>query len=210
MSNRRRKHWNRINGSQPYYEEFFGSHGIWYTFLAVADYRGFIIEALDVVVRETGINDTDPCRGTIGAARFELWVENKLAPTLGRYIEGEPRSIVVLDNATIHHSVRVKTIIESTGAKVIYTAPYSPDLNPIEYYFGSYKKCLRKNHRDSWEEAHMKGINSVSPKEAINFFRNCGLPVEKEFKRGREKQLVILNTCLFPPYDNSGSIGIHF
>ena len=78
-------------------------------------------------------------------------------------------------------------LTESTEAKVIYTAPYSPDLNSIEYYFGSYKKCLRKNHRDGWEEAHMKGINSVSPKEAMNFLKYCGLPVKEEFRRGREK-----------------------
>ena len=180
LSSRRQKHWNKINGPQPYYEEFFGSHGIRYTFLAAVDYRGFIVEASDVVVRESGINDTDPCRGTIGAARFELWVKNELAPTLGRYVEDKPRSIFVLDNATIHHLERVKTIIESTGAKVIYTALYLLDLNPIEYFYGSYKNVFEKNHHDSWEEAHMKGINSVSPKEAMIFFRYCGLPVKKE------------------------------
>ena len=169
LSSRRRKHWNAINGRQPYYEEFFGSHGIRYTFISAADIDGFIIESCDVIVRESGDNDTDPCRGTVGEARFTLWVENKLVPILGRFVENEPRSIVVLDNATIHHSPEIKNLIESTGAKVIYTAPYSPDLNPIEFYFGSYKKSLRRSMNEDWLDAHMKAIHSVTPSDAVIF-----------------------------------------
>jgi len=104
------------------------------TFLAAIDYRRFITETSDVVLGETGVNDNNPSRGTIGADRFELWVKHKLAPVLGSYVESKPHSSVVLDNATIHHNKRIKDIIEATGAKVIYTAPFSPDLNPIEFF----------------------------------------------------------------------------
>jgi len=43
-----------------------------------------------------------------------------------------PRSVVILDNAPIHHCDGTVGLIESTGALVIFLPPYSPDLNPIE------------------------------------------------------------------------------
>ena len=111
--------------------------------LAAGDINGFIIESIDVVHRERSARDTCPLRGTTGMERFELWVEEKLCPVLGNWANSEPRSIIVIDNATIHHSERVRGLIMATGAKMIYTAPYSPDLNPIEYYFGVYKSYLK-------------------------------------------------------------------
>ena len=140
----RRRFWNPIGGTQPFFEEFFGSHNKRYTMLAAGDVNGFIVESVDVVHRERGPRDTCPLRGTIGMERFEMWVEEKLCPVLGNWANAEPRSIVVIDNATIHHSERVRGMIMATGAKIIYTAPYSPDLNPIEYYFGVYKSYLKK------------------------------------------------------------------
>ena len=49
------------------------------------------------------------------------------------------RSVVVLDNASIHHVTEVESLIEETGAIVIYLPPYSPDLNPIEECFSKVK-----------------------------------------------------------------------
>ena len=67
-----------------------------------------------------------------------MWVEEKLVPTLGNYALGEPRSVVIMDNATIHAGVR--DLIEGAGAKLIYLSAYSPELNPIELMFGT---CIR-------------------------------------------------------------------
>jgi transposase len=46
--------------------------------------------------------------------------------------------VAVLDHASIHHSDCVVELIEGAGARVIYIAPYSPDLKPIELLC----KCL--------------------------------------------------------------------
>ena len=72
---------------------------------------------------------------TIDKNRFRMWVEEKLIPTLGNYALGEPRSVVIMDNATIHAGVR--ELIRGAGAKLIYLSAYSPELNPIELMFGT-------------------------------------------------------------------------
>lgn len=45
------------------------------------------------------------------------------------------RSVVVMDNASIHHVERVITSIQNTGAIVQFLSPYSPDYNPLEESF---------------------------------------------------------------------------
>ena len=71
-----------------------------------------------------------------------MWVEEKLIPVLGQYRLAEAWLIVVMDNVAIHADIL--PLIEAAGAKVIYTAPYSPELNPIELCFGQYKTSLRR------------------------------------------------------------------
>ena len=56
-----------------------------------------------------------------------------------------PRSVILLDNATIHHTERAIKLIQSVGAIVHFLPPYSPDLNPIEELFSKVKACLKEN-----------------------------------------------------------------
>ena len=82
---------------------------------------------------------TEDAAGTVDATYFEEWVDNYLCPTLGNYAKGEPRSIVVMDNASTHMDGRVETLIRSKGAYLFHASPYSPDLNPIECEFNACK-----------------------------------------------------------------------
>ena len=50
----------------------------------------------------------DATHETIDTERFELRVEHFLCPVLGNFMLKKKRSIIVLDNASIHHSDRVK------------------------------------------------------------------------------------------------------
>ena len=56
---------------------------------------------------------------------FEAYVEEVLAPSLRR------EQIVVMNNLSARKGERVKELVESTGCKLLYLPPYSPDLNPI-------------------------------------------------------------------------------
>lgn len=74
---------------------------------------------------------------------FELYVEQVLVPKL------KMGMVVVIDNASFHKSMRIKNLIESVGATLIYLPPYSPDLNPIEHYWHKIKTAIRKMMRDT-------------------------------------------------------------
>ena len=54
--------------------------------------------------------------------------------------------VLILDNVSFHHSVKVKEIIIQKGWEVLYTVPYSPIFNPIEGVFSiikrQYQKCM--------------------------------------------------------------------
>ena len=54
-------------------------------------------------------------------------------------------SVVIMDNASIHHIEGISELIKSVGAFLIYLPPYSPDLNPIEELFSSVKSYLKAN-----------------------------------------------------------------
>ena len=58
------------------------------------------------------------------------------------YIFGtNPNSVVVMDNASIHHVDGV--VISEVGALVQFLPPYSPDFAPIEECFSKVKSLMR-------------------------------------------------------------------
>jgi hypothetical protein len=144
--------------------------------IGVCDVNGFVIEACETIQTcGTGVDV-----GPINRDRFTLWVQEKLLPVLGDFSLEQSRSIVVLDNATIHHSEEIIGFIESTGAKIVYLPPYSPDLNPIELMFACYKKkIVREGKTYGWVVAHSLGLESVTSVNARNFFRRCFIPVDE-------------------------------
>ena len=56
-------------------------------------------------------------------------------------------SVIIMDNARIHHDEALVESVEEVGGKVIYLPPYSPDFNPIETAFSSLKAWF-KRYRD--------------------------------------------------------------
>ena len=77
--------------------------------------------------------------GSTTAKVFEAYVvERFLAPTL------KPGQVVIVDNLSAHKGEKVKQLIESRAASVIFLPPYSPDFNPIEEAFSKIKAILKK------------------------------------------------------------------
>ena len=105
-------------------------------------------------------------------------IRDKLVPVLGNFWRKEQRSVVIMDNCSIHMDPRVKELIEGAGAVIIYSAPYSPELIPIEYMFSTWKAYLKRHHlaftRD-WYTVHMSALASFTPQQGLHFFRKTTL-----------------------------------
>eukprot|EP00594_Rhizosolenia_setigera_P002485 CAMPEP_0178944888 /NCGR_PEP_ID=MMETSP0789-20121207/3413_1 /TAXON_ID=3005 /ORGANISM="Rhizosolenia setigera, Strain CCMP 1694" /LENGTH=336 /DNA_ID=CAMNT_0020624685 /DNA_START=268 /DNA_END=1275 /DNA_ORIENTATION=+ len=145
-----------------------------YALLAACDINGFIPQACHCVLRDR-LSD-EGAAGTVDREYFLYWVKTYLCPTLGNFSLGEPRSVVFMDNASTHMTAEVVYAIESTGAVLIYGAPYSPHLSPIEKYFSIYKAYLKRNEhrmREDWELVHLEALNQVDRDKGINIFRHC-------------------------------------
>lgn len=112
--------------------------------------------------------------GPIDGGAFDVWVEHVLGPTL------EPHDIVVMDNLSVHKSVRARALIEAKGAEVWDLPAYSPDFNPIEKMWSKIKAHLRKaKARDSEDlfRAIGEAMAQVSTTDIQNWFASCGYSI---------------------------------
>jgi transposase len=86
---------------------------------------------------KTNLTSSMLVKGTTNGDTFLTYLEKVLIPTL------TVGQCVILDNARIHKSTRVKELIEEAGCRLLYLPPYSPDFNPIEHLWSALKKNLR-------------------------------------------------------------------
>lgn len=91
----------------------------------------------------------EPClfEGTCDTAVFNAWLKTRVCPRLNA------QHRVIMDNAAFHPSPETAQLIEATGATLLFLAPYSPDLNPIEQDFAALKK-----RREYQEQATLDAI----------------------------------------------------
>lgn len=102
---------------------------------------------------------------------FLAFLEQVLCPLL------RPGQVVVMDNLSAHKVEGVRTLIEATGARLLYLPSYSPYLNPIEQCWSKLKAILRsKQAREptALDQAITEAIEAVSPVDAHGWFKHCG------------------------------------
>ena len=109
--------------------------------------------------------------GAMKREDVEAFLRRDLLPLL------EPGSILVLDNASIHHGGKIEKIVKKAKCSIVYLPPYSPDLSPIELAWGWIKRFVRQlGPRDeaSREEAVKKAIAALPDEFATGWFAKCG------------------------------------
>ena len=106
--------------------------------------RGRRLSAIPVVTTR-GIEDVFITNKSVNGDLFLQFVEQILVPVLQPFNGSNARSVVVMDNASIHHVARVVDHISQTGAIIRFLPPYSPDFNPAEEVFSKVKKFLVNN-----------------------------------------------------------------
>ena len=80
-------------------------------------------------------------QGSTDSAIFEGFVR-ELLPYCGRW--PEPKSVLVMDNASFHHCQELEHMCRVAGVKILYLPPYSPDFNPIEEFFAELKAFIKR------------------------------------------------------------------
>ena len=151
----------RLHGRAPRGERLIGKipHGHWKTTTFVAGLRSTALTAPCVI------------DGPMNGNAFLAYVQKVLAPSL------KPGDIVVLDNLSAHKVPGVREAIETTGSRLLYLPPYSPDFNPIEQLFAKLKALLRKAAErsvDGLSSRIASLLRAFTPEECANYFRNAG------------------------------------
>ena len=137
-NNTRRRRGRARSGETPTVHEALGSADVRFSLLAAMNSAGFVVPACRIIEKR-GVDRED----------FLTWVREDLCgldaagePIGGRDRNGQrlvpsllqpydpdhprPNSVLVLDNASIHHSSEFLELVQSTGALVRYLSPYSP------------------------------------------------------------------------------------
>ena len=72
----------------------------------------------------------------------------------------EPRSVLVMDNASFHCSGWVAQLYKHSGVKLVFLLPYSPNLNLIKEFFAELKSFIK----------HSWGFYEGNPDQGFNIF----------------------------------------
>jgi transposase len=123
------------------------------------------------------------------------WFELHLAPLLGNFDRGEPNSLVIMDNASVHDFAQLQALARERGAIILPLSPYSPDFNPIESTFSKIKSVLRRRSGRGFraypELSVWQAMAKVTASDMRGYFRNCGysVPAEAALAQARDAEV---------------------
>ena len=129
----------------------------------------------------SGILDCKTVSGGVDGDTFYDFVQSNLLPHLMPFNGSNPQSVVVLDNASIHHVDGIISMIQEVGALVLFLPPYSPDYNPIEEAFGKVKVILKSYEMEmEFEELDIvdlvyAAISHITPEDCIGWISDAGI-----------------------------------
>lgn len=147
-------------------------------------HRGKRVQILPAYTQD-GVIYFEVYEGSTTTQVFDGFIE-RLLPYRGRF--PEPRSVLVMDNASWHFSERMMRMCEAAGVIVLPQSAYSPDFSPIEEFFGELKNYIRSRVHDAWElikadfklflEECVKAVGSRK-KSARGHFKNALISIEE-------------------------------
>lgn len=133
----------------------------------------------------SGMGEALILEGAADTIAFECYIEQVLAPSLKK------GQIVVMDNSSIHQSIRARQAIEAKGCSLLFLPAYSPDLSPIEEAFSKLKAALRRAGARTQEalwEAIAQAMETITAQDARGWFTHCGyLPLEEQLTCSEEQ-----------------------
>lgn len=120
----------------------------------------------------TGLWALEQRLGAYNTQTFEAFVAHALLPQL------PPGSVLILDNARIHHGSNLQALVEEAGCRLLYLPPYSPDFSPIELLWSWFKDQVRKQTPRT-DTLRLHAIEQTAlqiPSDAAHgWFHKCGI-----------------------------------
>ena len=139
--------------------------------------RGKCYSSIGIMSTES-IEDVFITDGSVDGEVFLYFVRRQLLPIIQPFDGYNAKSVVVMDNAAIHHVDSVVACINSVRALVRFLPPYSPDMIPIESVFGEVKQYLQANdllHTElSMNSILLMAFNSVSQENCLSYIEYAG------------------------------------
>lgn len=131
------------------------------------------------IMSTRGIEDVYLVERSVNGDVFLQFIQRSLLNIIQPFDGNNPRSVVILDNASIHHVDEVCSLISAAGALIRFLPPYSPDLNPIEEVFSKVKGYLKENeiaYRATNEPRViiLSAFTSITPQDCVNYITHSG------------------------------------
>ena len=137
------------------------------------------------VLSTAGIHDVFIGEGTMNGERFKNFVRDVLLPHLNPFNGINPRSVVIMDNASIHHVEEVIDLIEiQAGAKLCFFHHTPQTLTLLKVYLVKWKVLWNKtikyfkharHHEFFWEWYFLKSLQMtvvvISPAVVMTYNR---------------------------------------
>lgn len=116
-------------------------------------------------------------QGSITAEIFLAFLKERVLPNCEAY-PGR-RSVLVMDNASIHKDSRIKALCEEVGVLLVFLPPYSPDFNPIESTFKDLKAWIKRHYIQAeeyelFDDFLEHAVQQVCRRDARGHFKACG------------------------------------
>ena len=107
-----------------------------------------------------------------------------------------------MDNASVHMLPEVKEEMHACSAFLMHTAPYSPDVNPIEKMTSVCKTMLKSNEKLDWMRRHDLGLSSVTPLISRRFYKTCRMPLCGVMVEDDDENNILIGLCATIVFSN--------
>ena len=142
-------------------------------------FRGRRISAITAISND-GLVGVQLTYGTVTGDVFADFVRGTLIPEMESFDGTPKKSIVIMDNCSVHHVHAVRDLFDSSGIIVLFLPPYSPDLNPIESAFSCVKYYLKEHDEllqtipDPFPVMYSSFQDTITSEKCKNWIKDCG------------------------------------
>ena len=138
--------------------------------------RGPRVNVIVAFMNFEGLLDVHVTERSTTEELFEEFLLRCLMPSLNPFNGFNHRSVVVMDNLSVHKTQDICDMIRQTGALIRFLRVYSPDLNPIEEMFSKVKHYLRLNQAAVISTSQprllvLEAFNQVTASDCVGYIR---------------------------------------